>query len=343
MGHSAKHIKNPVKFVNFDQIKYKEELLTEREIYTIIKTKSMDVLELPHGENGGFGREGEFMKVTAIDLYDHFGLPREGAAEGKLYAYFWGLEEGVGAGRTGPAVLIMPGGGYEYTSDREAEPIAMTFASRGYQAFVLRYSCSPARFPVPLREAAMAMRYIRENAKAYNVESNMVGAIGFSAGGHLCGMLGTMYDAPELKDIAPAEMVRPDALALCYPVAVSWGATHEGSFLNLCGEDEALRQRLSIEKQVRPDMPPTFLWHTRDDGCVPVRNSLLVAQALEEKGVAFAMEIFATGWHGLSLANELVYPVGGMVPHSPDVPKWPEKVMGFWKEMGFGFRQEAQL
>ena len=76
-------------------------------------------------------------------------------------------------------------------------------------------------FPVSLREAALAMRYIRANAQAMEIDPHMVAAMGFSAGGHLCGTLGTMWDAPEVADLAPAGMVRPDALGLCYPVAVS--------------------------------------------------------------------------------------------------------------------------
>jgi hypothetical protein len=90
----------------------------------------------------------------------------------------------------------------------------------------------------------------------------MVAAIGFSAGGHLCGTLGTMYDASEVADIAPAEMIRPAAIGLCYPVAVSWGDTHADSFINLTNNDEKLIERLSIDKLVRADMPPAFIWHT---------------------------------------------------------------------------------
>ena len=97
---------------------------------------------------------------------------------------------------------MIPGGGYCHVSGREAEPVALRFVAAGYSAFILRYSVFPCRFPTQLREAAMAMRYIRENAEKFGICKDMVAATGFSAGGHLCGMLGMLFDCPEVADIA---------------------------------------------------------------------------------------------------------------------------------------------
>lgn len=156
------------------------------------------------------------------------------------------------------------------------------------------------------------------------------------------GMLGMLYDAPEVAHIGPAAQLRPNALGLCYPVAVSWGATHEGSFENLCGDDKTLRERLSLERLVRPDMPPVYLWHTRDDDCVPVRNSLILANALEEAGGELAMRIYRHGWHGLSVADAQVYPANVKPEMSPDVPGWPEEMMGFFREIGLKIKDLEQ-
>ena len=237
--------------------------------------------------------------------------------------------------RRRPAVLILPGGGYAYTSPREAEPVALRFAASGYVACVLDYSCAPSVFPTALREAALAMRYLREQAAEYEINPHMIAALGFSAGGHLCGTLGTLYDCPEVQDIGPAELIRPDALVLCYPVAVSWGNTHEGSFENISGGDENIRKRLSLDRCVRPDMPPVFLWATRDDNSVPVRNSLILASAMEEAGVDFALHIYRHGKHGLSTADEMAFPMHDFPVTSPDVCEWPCKAMAFLKESGF--------
>lgn len=275
------------------------------------------------------------MNIEIVDLYQHYNLqPLEGAG-GRLTCWIQHTSEKVSARRRRPAVLILPGGAYCWTSPREAEPVALRFVSRGYAAFVLDYSCAPASFPVSLREAAMAMRYIRENADHFEVNPHMVAAMGFSAGGHLCGTLGTMYDCPEVAETGPAGLIRPDALALCYPVAVAWGNTHEESFQNISGGSQELRQRLSLERLVRPDMPPVFLWHTRDDGSVPVRNSLVLAQALEAAGVDFAMHIYRHGQHGLSTADEQAYPMYQLPETSWDVPGWLEAEIRFFEEIGF--------
>lgn len=275
------------------------------------------------------------MITKQIDLYEYRGVSAPEGAVGRLTLWVQQTSDQVSPGRRRPAVLILPGGAYRRTSAREAEPVALRFAARGYAAFVLEYSCAPHSFPVALREAAMAMAYIREHAEEYEIDPHMVAAMGFSAGGHLCGTLGTLYDAPEVADIAPAEQIRPDALGLCYPVAVSWGRTHEGSFENVSRGDPALRQRLSLDNLVRPDMPPVFLWHTRDDDSVPCRNSLVLAAALEEQGVDFAFHLYRHGCHGLSTADEMAYPAWGVPETSWDVAGWVDSMMKFFAEIGF--------
>ncbi len=277
------------------------------------------------------------MEMQRIDLYAWQNLPKPEGAAGWLDCY---LQPQMFPKRKRPAVLILPGGGYEHVSEREAEPVAMRYLSCGYQAFVLRYSVAPLRFPAALREAAMAMAYLRENAACLGLDRSMIAAIGFSAGGHLCGLLGTLFDCPEVADVAPAEVLRPDALGLCYPVAVSWGKTHEGSFQNLCGADASLRERLSLDALVRADMPPVHLWHTRDDGSVPCRNSLILAQKIEEAGVDLSLHLYRSGCHGLSTADEQVYPAHHLPVISRDVPGWVQSQQDFFAEIGFRITDE---
>lgn len=275
------------------------------------------------------------MQVKVVDLYKHFDIPTPAGGKGILTCWQRRTSTAVSTCRRGPAVLVIPGGGYSHVSPREGEPVALRFLARGYAAFVLDYSVAPLRFPAALREAAMAMRYIRENAAEFEVNPAMVAAIGFSAGGHLCGTLGTMYDAPEVADLGAPPLLRPDALGLCYPVTVSWGHTHEGTFKNISGGDPVLREKLSLDKLVRADMPPVFLWHTRDDQSVPCRNSLILASKLEEKGVDLVFHLYRRGRHGISTADDQVYPAGGVPEISADVPDWPELMMQFYKEIGF--------
>ena len=281
------------------------------------------------------------MELKNVDLYQYCGMDKPAQADGVLTCYMQ-KSDVVHTLRKRPGMLLLPGGGYEHVSGREGEPVALQLLAAGYQVFILQYSVTDTRFPVALREAAMAMRYIREKADLLGVNAGQVAAMGFSAGGHLCGTLGMLYDSPEVADIGPARLLRPDGLALCYPVVVSWGNTHGGSFRNLCGENEALRQYLSLEKLVRPDMPPVFLWHTRNDDCVPCRNSLMLAVALEEAGVDFVLHIYRNGQHGVSTADHQVYPVGKVPVVSWDVPGWSEAMCRFFAELGFAVQDEGE-
>ena len=278
------------------------------------------------------------MRYEKVDLYAHFSVERPEGALGELTCWYTETSPKVSVSRRRPAVLILPGGAYTWTSPREAEPVALRFAARGWAAFVLDYSCAPLSFPVSLREAALAMRYIRENAQAMEIDPHMVAAMGFSAGGHLCGTLGTLWDAPEVTALVPAEMVRPDALGLCYPVAVSWGRTHEKSFENITAGDRKLWERLSLDALVRPDMPPVFLWHTRNDGAVPCRNSLELACAMEKAGVDFAMHIYRSGRHGLATATAMSCEASFLRGISRDIPGWIDEMARFFAEKGFALR-----
>ncbi|MBQ8091982.1 MAG: alpha/beta hydrolase [Clostridia bacterium] len=210
-----------------------------------------------------------------------------------------------------PMILICPGGAYAYTSDREAEPLALTFLAMGYDAAVLRYSVAPVRYPVALQELAKSVAYIRNNAAQWHVLPDKLFVLGCSAGGHLAANLGVQWNDAEVMTGAgiPADnlkLVRPDGLILCYPVITSGKFAHKGSFENLLGERNAEEgPKHSLENQVTPDMPPVFLWHTFTDQAVPVENSLLLASALRAAGVSLEMHIFERGVHGLSLANAI--------------------------------------
>jgi len=269
-----------------------------------------------------------------IDLY-HFFSQEKGGDGGLLSVYALKPIEKVDPDRRFPAILILPGGAYSWVSPREAEPVAMRFLSRGFSCFVLSYSCAPSRFPVALREAAMAMRFIRERGESLHIDPHKVTALGFSAGGHLCGTLGTLYDGAEVSDLGPGSLLRPDALVLCYPVTVSRGRAHRESFINLCGEDPELMDRLSLDRLIRRDMMPVFLWHTRTDDSVPVDGTLKVASALAEKDVPFSLHVYAAGRHGLATADELVYRRSDLPPVSDGVLEWPEQVICFLWEQGF--------
>lgn len=243
------------------------------------------------------------MFYEKIDLYEVFALPR-GKNKGGYLTVYCREQRGDLTKKLRPAILVIPGGGYEYCSDREQEPVALRFFAAGYTAFTLEYTVKTP-YPVPLVEAAMAMAFIRENARKYSVGDH-VAAVGFSAGGHLAGMLATMYREPPVLQAlgARAKLVRPDAVILSYAVLSADRPTaNEETFGNISGKDEELRVRLSIDKRVDKHSSPAFFWHTLTDTCVPVENTLKTASAYREAGVPFELHIFDAGRHGLSVAT----------------------------------------
>ena len=209
-----------------------------------------------------------------------------------------------------PAVLVLPGGGYAGTSDREADPIALSFLAHGFHALVLRYSVVPfAAFPNSLCDASRAMALIRDHAAAWHLDPHKIVVCGFSAGGHLAASLGTLWNDPDVTQQAGIQpgANKPDALVLGYPVITAGPHAHAGSIQNLAaGRDVAtLSAKLSCERNVGPHTPPSFIFHTYMDQVVPVENSLLFASALARADVPFELHIFQNGVHGLALANPL--------------------------------------
>ena len=229
--------------------------------------------------------------------------------------------------RKRPSVLVIPGGGYEMTSDREAEPIAMQFLAAGFNAFVLRYSVKPSIFPVALLEAAEAMRRIRTHADEWHCDADAIAVIGFSAGGHLAANLATSASDDVLAAHGyDADAVRPNGLMLAYPVVTSGPLAHRGSFDALLGDRKADPEALdavSIEKHIDAKTPPVFVWHTVPDDCVPYENTLMLVDACKKAGVSVEAHLFPSGGHGLSLgtAETAWQGVNGI---EPCVQVWPK-------------------
>lgn len=200
-----------------------------------------------------------------------------------LTTYISDNSEEMKYANTKPAVLVIPGGAYKFCSDREAEPIALAYLAKGFNAFVLRYSLNDkAAFPTPLNDAEKALQFIRDKADEFHIYPDKIAVCGFSAGGHLAAAVSTMSEE------------KPNACILGYPCIL------DSTSPILAKPVE------SLDRYVTPNTPPTFIFAARDDGCVPIKNSLIYADKLDENGVGFELHIFSHGDHGFSLANDTV-------------------------------------
>lgn len=226
----------------------------------------------------------------------------------------------AGPQNTGTAIVICPGGGYTHLAmDHEGHEVARLMTAHGITGVILKYRLGPRyHHPAMQQDVLQAIRWTRLHASDLGARPDRVGVMGFSAGGHLASTAATLFDAGK-ADAAEAidrTSSRPDFAILGYPV-IQMGepATHKGSMDNLLGPNPSpeLVQKLSTEKQVTAQTPPTFIFQTNEDTAVPAENSVSFYLALRKAGVPAEMHIYEKGQHGVGLA-----------PADPALSTWPD-------------------
>lgn len=236
----------------------------------------------------------------------------------------------------GAAMLVMPGGGYaRMVVDKEGYELAAWLNARGITAFVLFYRL-PAegwRDPAnaPLADAQRAMRLIRANATRYGIDPARVGAMGFSAGGHLCADLAVRHGRKVYTpvDAADGQSARPAIAAPIYPVvSMEPDLAHAGSRAKLIGADatDTMVLEHSPDRQVTKDTPPLFLLHAEDDATVKVANTLALHAAARAAGVPVEMHLFEKGGHGFGWGRR----TQGLPAHL-----WPDLLLAWAGTHGF--------
>ena len=205
-----------------------------------------------------------------------------------------------------PLILVFPGGGYGRQAEHEAEPVARWLNGMWISAAVVYYRVSPYRYPWPQADGLRAIRLARANAAAWQIDPERVGVLGFSAGGHLAACTALLHAEIRIEadDLSARIKARPDLLILAYAVLISGAFAHRGSFKNLLGDppDPVMLEKLSLEKRVTPDAPPSFIFTSDDDGPVPPENSFMLATALRQAKVSVELHSFVdAGGHGAGL------------------------------------------
>lgn len=224
-------------------------------------------------------------------------MPCPGHPDATLEGYILDCELSLGQEKTRPAILVCPGGGYVFISEREAEPLALSYAAQGYHAFVLRYSTGrEAKGFAPLEEVSWAVGYIREHAAEWNIDPEKILSCGFSAGGHLALAAGVMAEN------------KVNGMILGYPAA-SVADGFGGEFImklltgkNAVTEEDA--EYFNLVSKIDKNAPPVFLFATAEDLLTPY-GALAVANKYSALGMGYEMHIFQHGPHGYSLATEV--------------------------------------
>ena len=219
-----------------------------------------------------------------------------GHPEATLEGYILDCELSLGQETNRPAIVVCPGGGYLYCSPREAEPIALRYAAKGFHAFVLHYSVKwdAANFS-PLQEVSWVIGLLREHAEEWHIDPEKIVTCGFSAGGHLALAAGLLAEN------------KPNAMILNYPAVNLPNAQGVNYILKvLTGRQEvtdADSAYFSLTNHITKDAPPVFMAATAED-LLTAHGALPVANAYNSLGLGYELHVFQHGPHGYALADE---------------------------------------
>ena len=213
-----------------------------------------------------------------------------GHPDATLEGYLLDCEIAFGQNTNRPAVIVCPGGGYVYCSPREGEPIALRYASKGFHAFVLRYSVGfEAKDFAPWKQVDWAIALLREHAEEWHINPNQIVTCGFSAGGHVAFAAGLMGEN------------KPNAMVLNYPAVQLPNLPGVDYMIKLLTGKETASE--SLLSHVTKDAPPVFLAATAEDMLTNC-GALPVAQKYASLGLGYELHIFQHGPHGYALGDE---------------------------------------
>ena len=217
----------------------------------------------------------------------------------------------------GCAVIVCPGGGYNMLAwAKEGVEVARWFNSIGVTAFVLKYRV-PRRDPdrihwEPMQDIQRAIRLVRGDAKAWGIDPDRLGVLGFSAGGHLTVMAGVQYEVPAYAKVDDNDDLscRPDFICPIYAAYLADGY-----------RDDVVE--LGPLVTITKETPPTFMAVTWDDKMRGAQAALMLAE-LKKNGVLGELHVYSKGGHGYGMRNT-----------GHPVSDWKEDLANWLQSTGF--------
>ena len=212
---------------------------------------------------------------------------------------------------SGATIIVNPGGGYNILAyNLEGTEICKRFNSHGVNCVLVKYRV-PRReglekHQAPLQDLQRAIAYTRSHAKAWNIDPDRIGVMGFSAGAHLAAVASNNFNERTYPQVDGFDNVslRPDFCVLIYPAYLD-------------GENFSIAPEL----KVTGNTPPTFIVQTQDDHRL-LNSSIFYYYALKEAKVPVSMNLYPTGGHGYGLRNTGDW-----------VNEWPFRVMSWLREI----------
>jgi acetyl esterase/lipase len=223
-------------------------------------------------------------------------------------------------GARSPAVVIIHGGGWAAGDKAQAREfnIGTTLAKRGYVCVSINYSLQPGnRWPTNVYDCKNAVRFLRANSAKYRIDSENIGVIGGSAGGHLALMVGYSCDEPKLEPDSPYPGIsnRVQAVVDLYGLAnlLTRQKTDENgnptgqritssAFMNGSPKDNPDGWKLgSPVYHISKSSPPTLIIHGSIDTTIDRDQSSELAGKLKEVGVEHQLIMLPDTGHTFDL------------------------------------------
>lgn len=233
------------------------------------------------------------------------------------------------------AVLLLPGGAYSFVSQREDEPVALKLLSENIIVFSLKYNVGPyLDEKYPLLEGYASLDYIRKNKEKYHVDINNIYVLGFSAGGHFALDLAVHQKEKIYAETLNTKIdnLKINGVLVAYPVvSMNDELVHQETKYNITLLDKQRIEYHSIEKHINSDFPKTFIFVCDEDDVVNPYNSILLLNELKKNNVKVEMHYYAKGYHGTSLANDIVDDNKEVIQYNSYFKEWFDLLIKFIK------------
>lgn len=220
----------------------------------------------------------------------------------KLYMEIYNPES-MDSAKKYPVIVFFFGGGWSSGSTSQFEPHAKYFTQRGMVCVLVDYRVKDRQQTTPfesLKDAKSSIRFLRENANKFHIDTSKMGAAGGSAGGHLAAATALINDYNESSDNKSTSCI-PNALVLYNPVIDNGPG---GYGYNKIGE---AYKNFSPLHNIREGMPPAIIFLGTNDQLIPVETAKYFQKAMEKVKSQCVLKLYEGQVHGFFNYKNLEY------------------------------------